>query len=422
MGKTGILNQIHQYLIPFGFTAPARLALLLLFSNLYFYLPFYVLYLQDKGFNLVQISELSILLLLSNLLFEIPGGLLADHLSKKKILVIGLLLQLLGEIIFLQGTQFFHFALASFIGGIHCALHSGCLEAYLHELLDRQKKSERYSEALGYFGFAKSTANFIAFLGGSLIVGIWGPESFYILIALTIFCVGLALLGMFSLPWESIQLEEGEETHKRASNFTWLDRIGFSEISSLSGTLIVMILLFCATQPFADSLLIMIQPFFEERGGEVALLGLLTATGMAIEGLVLKQVHVLQNRFGVARILAGSFLFLGVGYVLLSWGVNAWMVAFFFLWIRSVVGVKQVLLTDQTLKIFPVHRHATVLSIMNLGSRLYVASGMWGIALVAEYSIPWAFMSLAGILLVATLLMIVIKIPQPISSPQFTQS
>ena len=417
MGKTGILNQIHQYLIPFGFTAPARLALLLLFSNLYFYLPFYVLYLQDKGLNLVQISELSILLLLSNLLFEIPGGLLADHLSKKKILVIGLLLQLLGEIIFLQGTQFFHFALASFIGGIHCALHSGCLEAYLHELLDRQKKSERYSEALGYFGFAKSTANFIAFLGGSLIVGIWGPESFYILIALTIFCVGLALLGMFSLPWESIQLEEGEETHKRASNFTWLDRIGFSEISSLSGTLIVMILLFCVTQPFANSLLIMIQPFFEERGGEVALLGLLTATGMAIEGLVLKQVHVLQNRFGVARILAGSFLFLGVGYVLLSWSVNAWMVAFFFLWIRSVVGVKQVLLTDQTLKIFPVHRHATVLSIMNLGSRLYVASGMWGIALVAEYSIPWAFMSLAGILLVATLLMIVIKIPQPISSP-----
>ena len=417
MGEIRILSQIHQYLLPFGFSAPARLALLLLFSNLYFYLPFYVLYLQDKGLNLVQISELSILLLLSNLLFEIPGGLLADRLSKKKILVIGLLLQLLGEIIFLQGTQFFHFALASFIGGIHCALHSGCLEAYLHELLDRQKKSERYSEALGYFGFAKSTANFIAFLGGSLIVGIWGPESFYILIALTIFCVGLALLGMFSLPWESIQLEEGEETHKRASNFTWLDRIGFSEISSLSGTLIVMILLFCATQPFADSLLIMIQPFFEERGGEVALLGLLTATGMAIEGLVLKQVHVLQNRFGVARILAGSFLFLGVGYVLLSWSVNAWMVAFFFLWIRSVVGVKQVLLTDQTLKIFPVHRHATVLSIMNLGSRLYVASGMWGIALVAEYSIPWAFMSLAGILLVATLLMIVIKIPQPISSP-----
>jgi len=308
--------------------------------------------------------------------------------------------------------------LASLIGGIHWALHSGCLEAYLHELLDRQKQSERYSEALGYFGFAKSTANFIAFLGGTLIVRIWGPESFYILIALTVFCVGLALLGMISLPcMESIHLEESEETHKRASKFTLLDRIGFSEISSLSGTLIVMILLFCATQPFADSLLIMIQPFFEERGGEVALLGLLTAAGMAIEGLVLKQVHVLQNRFGVARILAITCMILGVGYVLLSWSANAWMVAFFFLWIRSMVGVQQLLLTDQTLKIFPVHRQATVLSIMNLGSRLYVACGMWGIALVAEYSISWAFMSLAAIMLVATLLMIVIKIPQPSISP-----
>ena len=56
------------------------------------------------------------------------------------------------------------------IGGLHWALHSGYLEAYLHELLRSQKEPERYSEALGYLGFAKSTANFIAFLGGTLIV------------------------------------------------------------------------------------------------------------------------------------------------------------------------------------------------------------------------------------------------------------
>ncbi|MDG2195546.1 MAG: hypothetical protein P8O70_01435 [SAR324 cluster bacterium] len=85
---------------------------------------------------------------------------MADHLSKKRILVIGLLLQLVGEIIFLQGTQFFHFALASLIGGIHWALHSGCLKAYLHELLDRQKQSERYSEVLGYFGFCQVHSKF----------------------------------------------------------------------------------------------------------------------------------------------------------------------------------------------------------------------------------------------------------------------
>jgi len=172
--------------------------------------------------------------LLSNLLFEIPGGLLANHLSEKKILIIGLLQQLVGEIIFLHGTQFFHFAMDSLIRGIHWTSHSGCLEAYLHELLDRQKQSESYSGALGYLGFAKSTANFIAFLGGTLIVVIWRSESFYILIALTSFCVGLALLGVLSLSGtEKNHLDEGEEARKRALNFTWLDRVGFSEISSL---------------------------------------------------------------------------------------------------------------------------------------------------------------------------------------------
>ena len=128
-----------------------------------------------------------------------------------------------------------------------------------------------------------------------MIVGIWRTESCYILIALTLFCVGLALLGMFSLPnIENSHLEEGGKALKRASNFTWLDRVGFSCISGISGTLFLMILLFCATQPFEALLLIMIQPFFEDRGGEVALLELLSATGMAIEVLVLKQVHVVQ--------------------------------------------------------------------------------------------------------------------------------
>jgi hypothetical protein len=137
----------------------------------------------------------------------------------------------------LQGTPVFYFALASLIGGIHWALHSGFLEAYLHELLDRQKQSERYSEALGYFGFAKSTANFIAFLGGTLIVGIWEAESFYILIALTVFCVGLALLGMFSLPgMGEYSFGGGWGTSQESLNFSLVCWIWFSEISTPPGT------------------------------------------------------------------------------------------------------------------------------------------------------------------------------------------
>ena len=55
------------------------------------------------------------------------------------------------------------------------------------------------------------------------------------------------------------------------------------------------------TQPFADSLLILIQPFYEQKGGVIAFLGVLIAAGMAIEGFVLKQVHIFQKQFGIQK-------------------------------------------------------------------------------------------------------------------------
>ena len=419
MGGTHSPGFFRSFLLPFGTSPIARLGLVLLLGNLYFYLPFYALYLQSLGLDLVQISELSILLLISTLLFEIPGGMLADHLAKKKILVAGFILQLLGEVLFLHGTMFFHFVLASLIGGIHWALHSGCLEAYLYELLHGLKQQERYNEALGYFGFAKSISNFIAFLSGTLIVGLLGASSFSFLILLTVCSVALALGGMITLPEQRGHPSRSSDQQLRAgSKRSLLKRLGLIELSGHSKTLLLLTLLFCVTQPLADSLLIFIQPFFEQRNGPVALLGTLIAAGMVCEAIVLKQVHVFQKKFKSAVVLKATCLFLGLGYILLAWSPNAFTAAVFFLWIRSAVGVQQVLLTEKTLRLFSQERHATVLSMLNLGSRLYVAGGMWGIALVAEHSLSLAFVCLAILMLAASITVTLIKIPDGESTSQ----
>ena len=203
------------------------------------------------------------------------------------------------------------------------------------------------------------------------------------------------------------------EIDPQPPNLSWLDRLGLSEIRALAGTLGILILFFWMTQPFADSLLILIQPFYEQKGGVIAFLGALIAAGMAIEGFVLKQVHIFQKQFGIKKVLALVCLFLSSGFLLLSLSSNIWLTAFFFLWIRSAVGIQQVLLTDHTLKLFPVNRHATVLSLINLGSRLYISGGMWGIAFVAEFSIGGAFQFLASLMLIATVLVSVIPLPEP---------
>ena len=188
------------------------------------------------------------------------------------------------------------------------------MEAYLHELLRSQKEPERYSEALGYIGFAKSTANFIAYLGGTLIVWIWEKDSFFLLIFLTVCGVALALCGMLNLPSSNKnQMQVHSEIDLQPLNLSWLDRLGISEVRALVGTIGILILFFWITQPFADSLLILIQPFYEQKGGVIAFLGVLIATGMAIEGFVLKQVHIFQKQFGIKKLLALVCLFLSSG-------------------------------------------------------------------------------------------------------------
>ena len=76
------------------------------------------------------------------------------------------------------------------------------------------------------------------------------------------------------------------------------------------------------TQPFADSLLILIQPFYEQKGGVIAFLGVLIAAGMAIEGFELNQVHIFQKQFGIKKVLAMVCLFLSSGFFLLSLSLN----------------------------------------------------------------------------------------------------
>ena len=97
-------------------------------------------------------------------------------------------------------------------------------------------------------------------------------------------------------------------------NLSWLDRLVLSEIRVLAGKLGIMILFFWITHPFADSLLIFIQPFYEQKSGVITYRGVLLAAGIAIEGFVLKQVYIFQKQFGIKKVLAIVCLFLSLDF------------------------------------------------------------------------------------------------------------
>ena len=125
----------------------------------------------------------------------------------------------------------------------------------------------------------------------------------------------MALCGMPNLPSVTkSKLAVHSEIDTEPLNLSWLDRLVLSEIRVLAGKLGIMILFFWITHPFADSLLIFIQPFYEQKSGVIAYRGVLLAAGMAIEGFVLKQVYIFQKQFGIKKVLAIVCLFLSLDF------------------------------------------------------------------------------------------------------------
>ena len=112
----------------------------------------------------------------------------------------------------------------------------------------------------------------------------------------------MAFWGMPNLPSVTkSKLAVHSEIDTQPLNLSWLDRLVLSEIRVLAGKLGIMILFFWITHPFADSILIFIQPFYEQISGVFAYRGVLLAAGMAIEGFVLKQVHIFQKQFEIKK-------------------------------------------------------------------------------------------------------------------------
>lgn len=126
-----------------------KISLISFFSALYFYLPITTIYYQQKGLNFVQINSLWGIITGTIFLMEIPTGVLADKLGRKTSIIIGLLIQVLGEIFFLNAKTYLHFVLISALAGLGFAFMSGCTQALVFDSLKEKGKEGEMKQAQG---------------------------------------------------------------------------------------------------------------------------------------------------------------------------------------------------------------------------------------------------------------------------------
>lgn len=148
-----------------------KLYLMQFFSELIFFIPIMIPFFGGLGFSMKEILMLEGAFAAMLVLFEIPSGYFSDRVGRKKTLILGTLIQLIGLILFVFSNEYLWFFIGELIIGIGSSLVSGTVEALIFESLAEAKQSSKYKKIQGnIFSFARIGSLFSNILGAMLAI------------------------------------------------------------------------------------------------------------------------------------------------------------------------------------------------------------------------------------------------------------
>lgn len=131
--------------------------------------PLYLLMFEQSGLSVGQISALLAIWSVPGVLLEIPSGVLADHWSRRNLLVLGSLLKAGCYLLWLLSQGFWLYAAGFLLWGIGGTLQSGAEEALLFDSLKLECKEDTFDRIYGRGRFLSGSSTILAsLLGGYL--------------------------------------------------------------------------------------------------------------------------------------------------------------------------------------------------------------------------------------------------------------
>ena len=288
----------------------SKIALIYFFSSLYFYLPVLTIFYRQKGLSFLQIGSLWGILTFAIFLSEIPTGMIADKYGRKASIILAMLFQLIGEIMFLFANNYIHFILINIIAGIGFAFQSGCIQALVYDFLKDKKKEDKMKKIWGDITAFGQAGFIIGATTSSFIVTSKNTSQIIFSIILTIISVSIAL----SL---TLMLEE-PKTKYQHSEQSPVDILKISFNLIKSNPILRRIILFgLFTTPFLAFLNAFQPPYFELSKIPLSLLGISRAIAGILAIIFLKNAYKLEEKFKENGILIAT-LIPAIFYLLMS--------------------------------------------------------------------------------------------------------
>lgn len=155
---------------------------------------FWLIYLASKGVSLAYIGILEGIFHITSLLMETPTGAVADVLGRKYSRLLGLIMNIIHIIIFINGTQVWHFAVAFIFCALAYNLESGAGEALVYDSLKEARMEDRFSKISGIKEVIFQTASGFGVIIGGFLATIHYDLPFQVAIGIMIMAF---LIGLF---------------------------------------------------------------------------------------------------------------------------------------------------------------------------------------------------------------------------------
>lgn len=166
------------------------------------------LFYLHRGLNISEIFYLGIAWSLASLLFDVPTSILADRWGKKKTIILGVVVNILANLVMLFSYGFVPFFVVTFMMSLSFSFLSGVEEAFLYETLKEMKQESGILKTSGKLAIAAKASKMLTPLVGALIATGLSTLQFNILLGINCTSSVIALLftALLTEPKKEISL------------------------------------------------------------------------------------------------------------------------------------------------------------------------------------------------------------------------
>lgn len=328
------------------------------FNSFLVVIPIIVPYWHSKNLSTHQIFLLQGVFGGALILFDVPAGYLADLFGRRRALLFGSIVSLLGFQLLWMGETFFDFLIYEFILGFGLSLQSGADVAILYSSLEKLGYSGRKSHYLGRrIFFSQVGETLAALLGGFLAIqSLRAP-----VLANAITPIGSVIFA-FLLKDNNASLLKGTSHFE---NFKMIRKALFGHSRLL--TLLILAFIFYSFASY--SAVWILQPYWSERGIKYEWFGYLWAFNSLCVAVVGVFAHRIELKMGGTLTVLMIALTPILGFMGMGFG-QGWYGMAFMLFFPICRGLNQVLFQDAVNARVPVEIRATANSIGSLGMRM----------------------------------------------------